>query len=167
MKNRNGIKKCFRMILFLECILRRTEWGYEEQGSDLALEILRILILIFQDYQIITFPQIINLSVGLNLCETWPLILREELDWRNFRRRRWGIYLDGRGMKWCNVAGNSIMKSFINCAIYQVYLDNKCEKHGIGRANSWHGDKRYIRIYMISVGNAKGNRKSGKNRRRY
>jgi hypothetical protein len=62
----------------------------------------------------------IILPVGLCWCESWSLTLREEHRLRVFETGCWGEYLYRREMKWEEVRGNYIKRSFITCILLQV-----------------------------------------------
>jgi hypothetical protein len=59
------------------------------------------------------------LHVVLCRCETWSLTLRN-LDWGCLRTGCWGEYLDWKEMKWREIGGNCIMRSFITCTPRQT-----------------------------------------------
>jgi hypothetical protein len=62
----------------------------------------------------------IILPVVLYGCETWSLTLREEYRLRVFENRVLRRNLDRREMKWREIGGNCIMRSFITCTPNQT-----------------------------------------------
>jgi hypothetical protein len=77
----------------------------------------------------------ILLPVVLYWCETWSLILREEHKLRVYENRVLRRVFGIMRIKWYEVGGNCVMRSFITCTICKIYFHDLVTRHGVWIGN--------------------------------